>query len=622
MNAFKMINESVKRSYEGNRDEIYNLGNIDIIQRNGNIIKVDAKDIIDVVDNALFYMQKKYPYLYLFISSYKIMYVPVYPCRTCDTMQVDELNNLWINLNFVYVQCGMKQNNVFGILFHEMFHIFLEHLVRFRKMFPANELSSMPPQMLSVLNKKANFAMDYEINASMVDDKIVPEDFWEKMNGLYKKEYTGLTWEEIYRAYGDKEYKEWLERNGKGISDDEMEIIKAIEKAAKVLRNPQSTEEDKAKANRELQKTLDKILGKNSESDIRDVFEQMQKTNLGTFGDIGEKLQKIIDDLYKDPSKMSDEQYNELLDDIDQMAREMAKNKSQIADRFDKSEEDTFEDIKKMRRTLRESMNKLRDGKLSAAEKRQVIDKIKDSMEDVISNDLAKEKNDKERKERDEKRANEIKEEFKAKHPLRKLINVLINLSNLNDDPYYLVCDKSYEIMGDIIDILDSLTNKPVSEIIEDDVEELKTLFNELKKSLFNDLKALLDNDTIINKTEDFLHEILDDVFDYVESAFFSILLNTKLSEDKKISVLKMSAEKMRTIGKILKTQKSWKASDEFKEGYREMRDDLLALFKKDKKATLKKLYDLGVLNDTTVGTLDKRSKQLYDELVSDGEIK
>jgi hypothetical protein len=617
-----MINESLKRSYEGNRNEIYNLGNIDIIERNGNIIKVDAKDIIDVVDNAMFYMQKKYPYLYIFISSYKIMYVPVYPCRTCETMQVDELNNLWINLNFIYVQCGMKQNNVFGILFHEMFHIFLEHIIRFRKMFPENELSSMPGQMLSILNTKANLAMDYEINASMVDDNIVAKDFWQKMGGLYKKEYTGLTWEEIYRRYGEKEYKEWLERNGTGISDDELEIIKAIEKAAKVLSNPQSTEEDKAKANRELQKTLNKILGKNSESDIRDVFEQMQKTNLGSFGDIGEKLQKIIDDLYKDPSKMSDEQYNELLDDIDQMAREMAKNKSQIADRFGKSEEDTFEDIKKMRKTLRESMDKLRKGKLSAAEKRQVIDKIKDSMEDVISNDLAKEKNDKERRERDEKRANEIKEELKAKHPLRKFINVLINLNNLNDDPYYLVCDKSYDIMGDIIDILDSLTNKPVSEIIKDDVEDLKPLFKQLKNSLFNDLKALLDNDTIINKTEDFLHEILDEVFDYVESAFFSILLNTNLSEDKKISVLKMAAEKMRTIGKILKTQKSWKASDEFKEGYREMRDDLLALFKKDKKATLKKLYDLGVLNDTTVVTLDKRSKQLYDELVSDGEIK
>lgn len=617
-----MINESAKRSYEGNRSEIYNLGNIDIIQKNGNIIKVDVKDIIDVVDNAMFYMQKKYPYLYIFISSYKIMYVPIYPSRTCDTMQVDELNNLWINLNFVYVNCEMKQNNVFGILFHEMFHIFLEHLIRFRKMFPQEELSSMPPQMFSVLNKKANLAMDYEINASMVDDNIVAEDFWKKMGGLYKKEYTGLTWEEIYRAYGDKEYKEWLENNGTGISDDEMEIIKAIEKASKVLSNPQSTEEDKARANRELQKTLNKILGKNSESDIRDVFEQMQETNLGSFGDIKEKMQNIIDDLYKDPSQMSDEQYNELLEDIDQMAREMAKNKSQIADRFGKSEKDTFDDIKQMRKTLRESMDKLREGKLGDAEKRQVIDKIKDSMEDVISNDLAKEKNEKERKERDEKRATEIKEELKAKHPLRKLINVLSNLMNLNDDPYYLVCDESYDIMGEIVDILDSLTDKTVSEIVKDDVEDLKTLFKQLKDSLFKDLKALLDNETIINKTEDFLHEILDEVFDYIESAFFSILLNTNLNEDKKISVLKMAAEKMRTIGKILKTQKSWKASDEFKEGYKEMRDDLLALFKKDKKATLKKLYDLGVLNDTTVDTLDTRSRALYDELVSDGEIK
>ena len=71
-----------------------------------------------------------------------------------------------------------------------------------------------------------------------------------------------------------------------------------MKKAAKVLSNPQSTEEDKAKANRELQKTLNNILGKNSESDIRDVFEEIQKTNLGSFGDIKEKIQNIIDDLY------------------------------------------------------------------------------------------------------------------------------------------------------------------------------------------------------------------------------------------------------------------------------------------------------------------------------------
>ena len=538
-------------------------------------------------------------------------------------MAVDESNNLWINLNFIYNQCEMKQNNVFAILFHEMFHILLEHIVRFNKMFPKRELSSMPEDMLSALNTKANLAMDYEINASMVDDNIVSEDFWKNMGGYYKKEYTGLTWEEIYRVYGDKEYKEYLDNNGRGISDEELEIINAIEKASKVLSNPNSTEEDKAKANRELQKTLDKILGKNKENDIQDVFEQMQNSNLGSFGDIKEKMQNVIDDLYKDPSKMTDEQYDELLKDIDEMSREMAKNKSQIADRFGKSEEDTFEDIKKMRKTLRESMDKLRNEKLGKAEKKQVIDKIKDSLEDVISNDLAKEKNDKKRKERDENTANEIKEENKAKHPLRKLINVFDNLMNLNDDPYYLVCDESYNIMGDIVDILNSLTDKKVSEIVEDDVEELKSLFKQLKDSFFNDLKALLENETIINKTEDYFHEILDDeVFDYIESAFFSILLNPNLDENKKISSLKMAAEKLRIIGKILKTQKAWRASDEFKEGYREMRDDLLALFKKDKKATLKRLYDLGVLNDMTVNTLDKRSRELYDELVSDGEIK
>lgn len=622
MNTFKMINESIKRSYDGNRNEIYNLGKIDIIQKNGNIIKVDASDIIDVVDNAMFYMQKKYPYLHLFIRSYKIMYIPVYPSKTCDTMCVDEVNNLWINLNFVYTNCEMKQNNVFGILFHEMFHIFLEHIVRFKKMFPEKDLSSMPKEMFYVLNRKANLSMDYEINASMVDDEIVGEDFWQKLGGLYKKKYTGLTWEEIYRSYGDEEYKEWLENNGTGISNDELEIIKAIEKAAKVLSNPKSTEADKAKANRELQKTLNKILGKNNENDIRDIFEQIQNSNLSSFGDIKEKMQDVIDDLYKDPSQMSDEQYNDLLDHIDQMSREMAKNKKQIADRFGKTEQDTFDDIKKMRKVLRESMDKLRNGKLSNAEKKQIIEKIKDSMEDVISNDLTKERNKKKRAERDENIANEIKEELKEKHPLRKLIKVFENLMNLNDEPYYLVCDESYDIMGDIVNILNSLTNKNISEIVEDDVEDLKSLFKDLKDSLFNDLKALLDNETIINKTEDFLHKILNEVFDYIESVFFSILLNDNLNEDKKMSALKMAAEKLRTIGKILKTQKSWRASDEFKEGYKEMIDYLFKLFKKDKKATLKKLYDLGVLNDMTLPTLDKRSKKLYDELVFDGEIK
>ena len=53
------------------------------------------------------------------------------------------------------------------------------------------------------------------------------------------------------------------------------------------------------------------------------------------------------------------------------------------------------------------------------------------------------------------------------------------------------------------------------------------------------------------------------------------------------------------------------------------MRDELMELFKKDKKATLKKLYEMGLLDDPVViMNLDKRSKALFDELIADGEIK
>jgi predicted metal-dependent peptidase len=137
MNTFRLINESVKYGQEGNAEEIYNLGEINIIDvKKNEIIKINSIDIIKVVNDAMFYMQKKYPYLHTFLNAYKVMYIPTFPSNICDTMCVDESNNLWINLNFVYVNCEMKQNNVFGILFHEMFHIFLEHLVRFNKMFP------------------------------------------------------------------------------------------------------------------------------------------------------------------------------------------------------------------------------------------------------------------------------------------------------------------------------------------------------------------------------------------------------------------------------------------------------------------------------------------------------
>lgn len=623
-NFLKMINESAKYGLEGNVEEIYNLGEINVIDiKKNSIVKINTADIIKVVNDAMFYMQKKYPYLYLFLNRYKIMYVPVYPCEFCNTMQVDTNSNLWINMNFVYNECAMNKDRVFGILFHEMFHIFLEHIIRFNKKFPNEVQSLMTPEVFRATNDKANFAMDYEINASMVADEIVSEDFFKNMDGMYKKEYTGKTWEEIYDKFGDEEYREWLDKNGKKINEDEMKILEAIEKAAKVLKDPTATDEDKAKANKELQKTIDKILGRDREDDIQDVLQEMKDTRLGEIGDIGEKMQDVIDDLYKNPSKMSESQFNDLMEDIDKMADEMIDNAHNIADTFNKSEDDAIKDIENMRQAMKDSISKMRDKKMTKEEKKDISDKIKDSLEDIISSDVDKKRSSEKRKERDERKEKERKEAFKAKHPLRKLINVFKNLMNLGEEPYDLVCEKSYEIMQNIVDILDVLTEVNLSEIKEDDVEDLKLYLSQLKDSLFTDLKKLLDNKTILHKTEDDLHRVLNGVFEVVEKALFEHLLNPDLNDDSKASVLKTAASKLRIIGKILKTQKAWRASDEFKEGYREMRDELMALFKKDKKATLKKLYDMGLLDDpVAIIKLDKRSKELFDELVADGEIK
>ena len=80
------INESYKQKYEGNVDEICKLEQIYVIDKTGKEIEVDPKIIVDVVNKALSHMETIYPQLYLFLNMYKIMYVPVWPAKVCNTM--------------------------------------------------------------------------------------------------------------------------------------------------------------------------------------------------------------------------------------------------------------------------------------------------------------------------------------------------------------------------------------------------------------------------------------------------------------------------------------------------------------------------------------------------------
>ena len=264
----------------GNEDIIMKLDEVDIYdQKTKKPIKIKVEKFIKVVNDGVYKMMRDYPYLYQFMAKCKIMYIPVCPSEITNTMAVDTYNNLWINFDFVYNVCLMDSNRVFGILFHEMFHIFFDHILRFNELYPAGMFDGMS-SVRKRANMKANICMDYEVNASMVDDNIVTPDFFKRMNLLYNKAYTGMTWEEIMNKVGDDEYKTWLKNNGFSLDDIELKILDAIEKASKVLMDPSADDDEKRYARKELRKTLDKLLGKKEkgEKTLQDELEELQNS--------------------------------------------------------------------------------------------------------------------------------------------------------------------------------------------------------------------------------------------------------------------------------------------------------------------------------------------------------
>jgi len=609
---YNHLNESAYESEGGNADIMEKLGEVDVYnEKTKGYDKVKVSSILKVCSDAIYKMQRDFPYLYQFMAKCKVMYIPTFPSEITDTMCVDNLNNLWINFEYVYNTCMMDSNRVFGILFHEMFHICFEHLLRFNELYPADMFKGGLEGAYKKANMKANICMDYEVNASMVDDNIVDDGFWKRMNGLYKKEYTGMTWEEIMNKVGDAEYKEWLSRNGYSLDDVELKLLEAIEKASKVLMDPSADDEEKRAARKELQKTIDDLLGKEGKSSeekgIQDVLEDLSNSKLSDIGEIGMDLDDVIDDLYKNPAGMSDEEFNKTLSDIDKLMDEMSENASEIGSQFNKDASTTSEDVDKARESLKKAMERMKEGGLSKEEKEDLIDKAKDDLEDIISDDVEKAKLKKKREERDAKKAAERKEKFKKNHPFRRLIVILKNFVDLYS--LDLISSDTVKVLGSCIDELEPLTELYFGDMKKSDIDPLVELFNKLKDSFLPDLVALIENDTILNKTEDDMKRLLDGVFEVVFRAFDTVL-NPELSEDEKGSVVKMAAEKLRIIGKVLKTQKVWKVGDEFKKAYiAEMKKITEILKKEGPEAALKYLIDKGVIDPMA---LDEKSAEMF----------
>lgn len=617
---YVILNEA--SSYESlysNEDIIEKLGEVDIYDyEKKTYVKMNASDIIKVASDALYKMQRDYSYLYQFITKCKLMYIPTFPSDITNTMAVDSNNNLWMNLTFIYNDCKMDSENVFGILFHEMFHIFFDHLLRFDKKFPKSMFASAGPGVYKRANTKANLCMDYEVNASMVDDGIVPKDFFKVMGGLYKKEYTGMTWEEILDKYGDKEYDEWLLRNGESLDNIEKQILDAVEEAAKVLMDPESDEADKRFARKRLQEKLGKIFGKQDtgEKSLQDVFEDLAKTKLADHGEIASDLEDVADDLMRNPENMTGPELDKTLSDINKLIDDIEENSDNVAGDFNKTADEVHKDAEKARQALKDAMKKINEGGLSKEEKKELLDKAKDALEDVISDEVEKDRLKEKRAERDAKREAEKKEKLKKTHPLRKLLIVFKNLAELYD--IQLISENTRDILNKCIDDIDILTEKKFGDMKKSDLKNIGDHMNELYDPLFADLVKLIENETILQKTKDDMENILDDVYKTVFNALKRIF-DPGLDEDAKGSLIKAAAMKLRTIGKLLKTQKKWRVGDDFKNGYMDEMKRLMEIRKKGgDEALFKELYDKGVISPMM---LDEHGMELLGKLIESGEI-
>ena len=619
-NRYISLNEaSAYESLYSNEDIIEKLGEVDIYDyEKKTYIKKNASDIIKVVSDALYKMHRDYNYLYQFITKCKLMYIPTFPSEITNTMAVDNFNNLWMNMTFIYNDCKMDSDKVFGILFHELFHIFFDHLLRFNKKFPKSMFASAGPGVYKRANTKANLCMDYEVNASMVDDGIVPKDFFKVMGGLYKKEYTGMTWEEILDKYGDKEYDEWLLKNGETLDNVEKQVLDAIEEAAKVLMDPESDEADKRFARKRLQEKLDKIFGKQNtgEKSLQDVFEDLAKTKLADHGEIAIDLEDVADDLMRNPENMTGPELDKTLNDINKLIDEIEENSDNVAGDFNKTSDEVHKDAEKARQALKDAMKKINKGGLSKEEKKELLEKAKDALEDVISDEAEKDRLKEKREERDAKREVEKKEKLKKTHPLRKLLIVFKNLAELYD--IQLVSENTRDILNKCIDDIDILTEKTFGDMKKSDLKNIGDHMNELYDPILADLVKLIDNETILQKTKDDMEHILDDVFETVFNALKRIF-DPGLDDNAKGSLIKAAAMKLRTIGKLLKTQKKWRVGNDFKNGYMDEMKRLMEIRKEGgDEALFKELYDKGVISPMM---LDENGMELLGKLIESGEI-
>lgn len=615
------LNESSSHS-EGNVEAFLRLDEIEVFDDNlKSYIKVKTEDFVKVVTDAMFKISDEYKFFFTYIKYSKIFYVPNYPSKMgINTMAVDKNKNLWINVHFLYNECNMDKNKVFGILFHELMHNFLKHQARTFKMFPIES-------MTKAISVKCNICQDFEVNASMVEDGVVDAKFWdsEKMGGLYKKDYAGMRWEDIFYRHGDAEYEDWMRRSGLKLDDKTKEALKAIEEALKTIRDTESTTAEKEKARDELRKRMDELYGKKDRkvvdradlTGLRRTVDKLAESRLGEIGDIGSAFDNISSDLRTHPKDMSDHDVEIMISDIRTLKRELNKNKETIAETFRKTDEELDEDIKKAVRSLAEALNVLHDGSTDVRQERRVIRKAKDDLEDLMFNAIDKKKRKESRdkaieehkkrmeEEKDEmmkelKKAVEEEEKIRKRNPLKKFVDTFKNLQNLIKIDR--ISEHTAEILTEICSELNAIVNVPINELTKDNLKLVVDLLPELKSSLVADFQKIVRRRIIVGWRKPEIITWVNERFEDLER-FFNVLFDESEPNSVKFGAMSSAVKNMRLVGKKLKTQKKVVASEEWKKGYKEMRDKLVKLYKEGGKEAVEKEIEKSGLKDVVTAS-------------------
>ena len=108
------------------------------------------------------------------------------------------------------------------------------------------------------------------------------------------------------------------------------------------------------------------------------------------------------------------------------------------------------------------------------------------------------------------------------------------------------------------------------------------------------------------------MQELLDGSFEALTKAIRGIFDKYIPDEDKK-SLIDIAVNRLRVIGKALKTQKVWRVGDDFKKAYTEEMKRLMEIFKKGgDEALMKELIDKGAID---ILSLDENGIKVYEKV-------